>query len=141
MVAALPADRDMPVAVAPDPRTGVDPGAVRVEQVGRVGRVVHGAAAAVLLAGSLSGCSTPPPAEAQVVVRILASAHPEGYEVHLAQTAAGFRSAFRMRSGQTRTIAVPAGWVTVRVAGLCVVPAAASGTMTVEVRPDDCRIA
>lgn len=139
----------MPVAVAPDPRTGVDPDAVRVEQVGRVGRVgrVHGAAATVLLAavaalaGSLSGCSTPPPAEAQVVVRILASAHPEGYEVHLAQTAAGFRSAFRMRSGQTRTIAVPAGWVTVRVAGLCVVPAAASGTMTVEVRPDDCRIA
>lgn len=147
MVAALPADCDMPVAVAPDPRTGVDPDAVRVEQVGRVGRVVHRAAAAVLLAavgalaGSLSGCSTPPPAEAQVVVRILASAHPEGYEVHLAQSAAGFRSAFRMRSGQTRTIAVPAGWVTVRVAGLCVVPAAASGTMTVEVRPDDCRIA
>lgn len=89
----------------------------------------------------LTACAAPPAAaQAQVVVRIAPSAHPERYEVHLAQERAGFRSAFRLRSGQTRTVAVPKGWVTVRVAGLCIVPTTASGTTTVDVRPDDCRV-
>jgi hypothetical protein len=100
--------------------------------------------AAVLIAAvlPLTACSAPPPPDdARVVVRVAPSAHPEAYEVHLAQARAGFRSAFRLVSGQTRTVTVPRGWVTVRVAGLCVVPAAASGTTTVEVRPDDCTLA
>lgn len=95
-------------------------------------------AAAVL---PLSACSSAPAADAHVVVRIAASAHPEGYDVHLTQAKGDFRSEFRLRSGQTRTVAVPKGWMTVRIAGLCVVPAAASGTTTVVVRPNDCRIA
>ena len=98
------------------------------------------AAALIAAALPLSACSAAPALEARVVVRVAASAHPEHYEVHLAQAKGDFRSAFRLRSGQTRTVAVPKGWVTVRVAGLCVVPASASGTTTVDVRPNDCRI-
>jgi hypothetical protein len=97
---------------------------------------------AVLVAAvlPLTACSAAPRNEAHVVVQVAASAHPEAYDVHLAQARAGFRSAFRLRSGETRTIAVPAGWVTVRIAGLCIVPTPASGTTTVEVRPNRCRV-
>jgi hypothetical protein len=95
-------------------------------------------AAAVL---PLTACSSAPTTEAHVVVHVAPSAHPEAYDVHLAQARAGFRSAFRLRSGESRTVAVPAGWVTVRVAGLCIVPTPASGTTTVEVRPNRCRVA
>jgi hypothetical protein len=101
---------------------------------------VLAAAALIAVALPLSACSAAPRTEAHIVVRVAPSAHPQGYDVHLAQARAGFRSAFRMRSGQTRTIAVPKGWVTVRVAGLCIVPTTASGTTTVDVRPDDCRV-
>ena len=99
--------------------------------------------AAALVAGllPLTACSSPPRDEAQVVVRVAPTADPRGVEVHLADTRAAFRTAFRMRAGQTRTVAVPKGWVTVRVAGLCVVPAAATGRTTVEVAADDCRVA
>lgn len=97
-------------------------------------------AAVIAAAVPLSACSTAPRDEANVVVRIAPAAHPEQYEVHLAQTKAGYRSEFHLRSGQTRTIAVPKGWVTVRVAGLCIVPTAASGTTTIDVRPNDCTI-
>lgn len=129
----------MPHDVRVDPRTGVD--AHRV-------RPVHPSPAKSLLAAAalltavlpLTACSPAPVAQARVVVHIEPSAHPQGYDVHLAQTKAGYRSQFRMRSGQTRTISVPKGWVTVRVAGLCVVPTATTGTTTVEVRPNDCRI-
>jgi hypothetical protein len=103
----------------------------------------HGPVAALLtaaLALSLSACAAPAHSGAEVVVRVLPSAHPEAYEVHLAQAKGDFRSSFRLRSGQSRSVAVPSGWVTVRVAGLCVVPAPASGTTTVEVRRNDCRI-
>lgn len=89
----------------------------------------------------LAACTAAPADEAHVVVRIAPSAHPEAYDVHLAQERAGFRSHFSLRSGQTRTVAVPKGWVTVRIAGLCVVPAATSRTTTIDVRPNDCRIA
>jgi hypothetical protein len=100
------------------------------------------AAAAVLVTAlPLSACSAQPAAGAHVVVRVAPSAHPEGYEVQLAAKDSGFSSTIHMRSGQTRRIAVPKGWVTVRVAGLCVVPTPASGTTTVDVRPNDCRIA
>jgi hypothetical protein len=97
---------------------------------------------AALVAGSLalSGCSSAPPREVHVVVRVAPSVHPAAYDVHLAQAKAGFRSEFELRSGQTKTVTVPAGWVTVRVAGLCVVPAPATATTTVEVRPDDCTV-
>lgn len=88
----------------------------------------------------LSACSAAPVPEARVVVRIAPSAQPQAYEVHLAQQRAGFRSHFRLRSGQTRTVSVPKGWVSVRIAGLCVVPAATAGTTTIEVRPNDCRV-
>jgi hypothetical protein len=101
-------------------------------------------AAAVLLIAALplSACAATPVPEARVVVRIAPSAHPESYDVHLAQQRVDFRSRFTLRSGQTRTVTVPKGWVTVRVAGVCVVPAATAGstTMTVEVRPGDCRL-
>jgi hypothetical protein len=99
--------------------------------------------AALLTAAALplSACSSAPDLAARVVVRVAPSAHPERYDVHLAQAKGDFRSTFRLESGQTRTVAVPVGWLTVRVAGLCVVPAPASGTTTVEVRSDDCRIA
>jgi hypothetical protein len=99
------------------------------------------AAALVAAVLPLSACSAAaPPLDARIVVRVAASTHPQGYDVHLAQAKGRFRSAFRLRSGQSRTVAVPAGWLTVRVAGLCVVPAPASGTTTVDVRPNDCRI-
>jgi hypothetical protein len=88
----------------------------------------------------LTGCTAPPAPQARVVVRIAPSAHPEAYDVHLAQQRAGFHSSFRMRSGETRTVSVPKGWVSVRVAGLCVVPAATAGTTTIEVGPNDCRV-
>jgi hypothetical protein len=90
----------------------------------------------------LTACTAAPAPQARVVVRIAPSAHPEAYDVHLAQQRAGFRSSFRMRSGQTRTVSVPKGWVSVRIAGLCVVPTATStaGTTTIEVRPNDCRV-
>jgi hypothetical protein len=102
---------------------------------------VLAAAALIAAALPLSACTAPPASEAHVVVRVAASAHPQRYDVHLAQTQAGFRSAFRMRSGQTRTVVVPKGWVTVRVAGLCIVPTTASGTTTIDVRPNDCTVA
>lgn len=105
-------------------------------QLGKILAVTAVIAAAV----PLSACSAAPRNEAHVVVRIAPAAHPERYEVHLAQTKAGYRSEFHLRSGQTRTIAVPKGWVTVRVAGLCIVPTAASGTTTIDVRPNDCTI-
>lgn len=126
--------RDMPRRLHRVPLPGVDPDAVRIAK--RLG--IAALMAAVL---PLTACAAAPRSEAHVVVRVLASPHPEAYDVHLAQTDAHFRSAFRMRSGQTRTIAVPAGWVTVRVAGLCIVPTTATGTTTVEVRPNRCRVA
>lgn len=105
-------------------------------------RFTRALAAVALIAAAvpLSACSSAPRDEAHVVVRIAPAAHPEHYEVHLAQAKAGFRSEFRLRSGQTRTIAVPKGWVTVRIAGLCIVPTPASGTTTIDVRPNDCTI-
>lgn len=98
--------------------------------------------AAALLAAvlPLTACAPAAETQAHVVVRIAPSAHPEAYEVHLAQTKVDFRSRFTLRSGQTRTVAVPKGWVTVRVAGVCVVPTTTAGTTVVEVRPDDCRV-
>jgi hypothetical protein len=106
-------------------------------------------AAAALLAAvlPLSACAPAPGAgggtgrEARVVVRVAPTADPRGYEVHLAGARADFRTAFRVARGETRTVAVPEGWVTVRVAGLCVVPTTATGTTTVEVAADDCRVA
>ena len=105
-------------------------------------RIARPILAAVLLAAALplSGCAAAPVPEAHVVVRIAPSAHPQTYEVHLAQARVDFRSRFTLRSGQTRTISVPKGWVTVRVAGVCVVPTTTASTTTVEVRPDDCRV-
>ncbi|MBW4042269.1 MAG: hypothetical protein HIU86_09100 [Acidobacteria bacterium] len=88
----------------------------------------------------LAACTAAPAPEARVIVRIAPSAHPEAYDVHLAEAGVGFRSQFSMRSGQTRTVPVPKGWVSVRIAGLCVVPADTAGTLTIEVRPNDCRI-
>ena len=129
----------MPHDVRVDPRTEVD--ARRVRPVHRLRAKPLLAAAALLTAVlPLTACSPASVPQAQVVVRIASSAHPQGYDVHLAQSKAGYRSQFRMRSGQTRTVSVPKGWVTVRIAGLCVVPAATTGTTTVEVRPNDCRI-
>ena len=94
----------------------------------------------------LTACTAAPVPQARVVVRIdrdkASSLGITAYDVHLAQHCAGFRSSFRMRSGQTRTVSVPKGWVSVRIAGLCVVPAATAtaGTTTIEVRPNDCRV-
>lgn len=88
----------------------------------------------------LSACTAAPVPAGRVVVRVAASAHPETYEVHLAQDRVDFRSRFTLRSGQSRTVDVPEGWVTVRVAGVCVLPTTNAGTTTVEVRPDDCRV-
>ena len=116
------------------PRPGDDAGAVQIAK--RLG-----IAALIAAALPLTACSTAPTEQARVVVQVAPSAHPEAYDVHLAQARAGFRSVFTLRSGQTRTIAVPAGWVTVRVAGLCVVPTPASGTTTVHVGRTACRVA
>ncbi|WP_375388926.1 hypothetical protein [uncultured Amnibacterium sp.] len=90
----------------------------------------------------LTACASaaPPPREAEVVVRIEPSAQPAAYEVHLTKAGGDFRAVHTMRSGETRRFAVPKGWMTVRVAGVCVVPTAASGTSTIEVRPNDCRL-
>lgn len=96
--------------------------------------------AALLAAVGTAGCSGPAPAPARVVVRVAPSAHPVDLEVHLAQPTGAFRSVHRLRSGQTRSFAVPAGWTTVRVPGLCVVPARTTGTAVVEVDPDGCRL-
>lgn len=92
-------------------------------------------AAAVL---PLAACA--PRTDARVVVRIADAARPTAYEVHLVQADGGFREQRSMRSGETRSFAVPSGWLTVRVPGLCVVPTPATGTTTIEVRPDDCRV-
>lgn len=116
------------------PRPGDDAGAVQIAK--RLG-----IAALIAAALPLTACSTAPQEQARVVVKVAPSAHPEAYDVHLAQARAGFRSVFTLRSGQTRSIAVPAGWVTVRVAGLCVVPTPASGTTTVHVGSKHCRVA
>jgi hypothetical protein len=126
--------RDMPTDIRVDPRTGVDARRVALPKL-------LTAAALLTAVLPLSACAATPVPQARVVVRIAPSTHPQGYEVHLAQQKAGFRSRFTLRSGQTRTVSVPQGWVTVRVAGVCVVPTATAGTTTVEVRPDDCRIA
>lgn len=90
------------------------------------------------LAGCAAGGAEP---QARVVVRIAPSAHPADYEVRVAQASGGFRTSSRMRSGETRTFRVPAGWLTVRVPGVCVLPAAASGTTTVRIGVDDCALA
>ncbi|WP_133766397.1 hypothetical protein [Amnibacterium kyonggiense] len=97
-------------------------------------------AALVAAALPLTGCAPAAAPPGRVVIRVEPSARPEAYEVHLAQADAGFRSTFRLRSGQTRSVTVPKGWITVRVAGLCVLPAPTTGTTTVEVRPNDCRV-
>ena len=98
---------------------------------------------AALVAAGLSGCATGSAAAAQahVVVHIAPSSHPADYEVRVAQADGGFRATSRMRSGQTRTFTVPPGWLTVRVPGVCVVPAAASGTTTVRIGVDACGLA
>jgi hypothetical protein len=124
----------MPRRLHRHPRPGDD--AVGVQIAKRLG-----VAALIAAALPLSACSAPPEEQAHVVVQVVPAAHPEAYDVHLAQARAGFRSVFTLRSGQTRTVAVPAGWVTVRVAGLCVVPTPASGTTTVEVGRRHCRVA
>jgi hypothetical protein len=95
-------------------------------------------AAAVL---PLAACAQAGPAkDAEVVVRISPSAQAADYEVHLTRAGGDFSAVHTMRSGETRRFAVPKGWMTVRVAGVCVVPTPASGTSTVEVRPDDCTL-
>jgi hypothetical protein len=88
----------------------------------------------------LAACAAPPQAEARVVVRIAGAAHPADYEVHLVRADGAFRTVQRMRSGETHEFSVPTGWLTVRIPGLCVVPTAATGTSTVDVRPNDCRV-
>lgn len=123
----------MPRALPRTPRTGDDAGRVRPAKPLLV-------AALLAAALPLSGCAPAEAPHGRVVVRVEPSAHPEAYEVHLAQADAGFRSTFRLRSGEVRTTTVPKGWVTVRVAGLCVVPTPTTGTTTVEVRGDDCRV-
>ena len=127
----------MPRRLQHHPLDGGDAGAVQIAK--RLGIV-----ALIAAALPLTACSAGPGAQAEqarVVVQVAPSAHPEAYDVHLAQARAGFRSVFTLRSGQTRTIAVPAGWVTVRVAGLGIVPTPASGTTTVRVERTACRVA
>lgn len=98
------------------------------------------AVAAALVVGT-AGCATGPSgADAEVVVRVAPSAHPVDLEVQLTGTSGGYREVRTMRSGETRRFAVPAGWVTVRVPGLCVVPARNHGTAVVEVGKKDCRL-
>ena len=111
----------------------------------RTARRIHSCSAAVAAVGAaallLSGCTTAPAPQTRIVVRVAASAHPAAYEVHLAQAEGSFRSMHRIRSGQTRTYAVPTGWVTVRIPGVCVVPAKNVGTTTVDVDSTDCTVA
>lgn len=109
----------------------------------RLPRLLTAAALTAAVAASLAGCASPGAAApgARVVVRIAATATPVDYEVHVAQAGGDFRAVQRMRTGQTRTFAVPAGWVTVRIPGLCVVPSRTSGTAVVEVDRHDCRLA
>ena len=107
----------------------------------RVPRLLLAAAAAVaVLPLSACGAATASAPEARVVVRIQGSAEPADYEVHLAEAGGGYRSVHTMRSGETRAFRVPAGWMTVRIPGVCVVPTAASGTATVDVRPGSCTL-
>lgn len=96
---------------------------------------------AALVAAVLPLAACAPRTDAHVVVRIADAARPSAYEVHLVKADGGFREQGRMRSGETRSFAVPSGWLTVRIPGVCVVPTPATGTTTVEVRPDDCRVA
>ena len=104
--------------------------------------VAAAVAAAVLPLSACASAADPsgPARDARVVVRIEPSAQPADYEVHLARTGGGFRAVHTMRSGETRTFAVPKGWMTVRIPGVCVVPTPASGTSTVEVGPNDCTL-
>ncbi|MFD1722845.1 hypothetical protein [Amnibacterium endophyticum] len=95
------------------------------------------AAASATLAGCAGAPATP---TASVVVRVAPSAQPVDLEVQLSQAHGDYREVRRMRSGETRRFAVPAGWVTVRVPGLCVVPARNHGTAVVEVDRHDCRL-
>lgn len=99
------------------------------------------AAALLTTALPLTACSGAPATDARVVVKVAPSVAAGPLDVYLAQRRAGFRSEFRMQPGQTRSVAVPKGWVTVRVAGLCVVPTPTAGTTTVVVRPNDCTVA
>jgi hypothetical protein len=99
--------------------------------------------AAVIAAAVLpvTACAATGPAkDASVVVRIESSPQPADYEVHLTRADGGFTAVHTMRSGETRRFAVPKGWMSVRVAGVCVVPTPASGTSTVDVRPNDCTL-
>ncbi len=110
----------------------------------RLPRLLTALALTAAAAAGLSGCAAGAgsAAEARVVVRIAPTAVPADVEVHLAQAHGDFRAVQRMRTGQTRSFAVPAGWVTVRIPGLCVVPARNSGTaVVVEVDRHDCRLA
>ena len=109
----------------------------------RLPRLLTAVALTAAAVAGLSGCAAPGAgaADARVVVRIAPTATPVDYEVHVAQAHGDFRAVQRMRTGQTRTFDVPAGWVTVRIPGLCVVPAQNSGTAVVEVDRHACRLA
>lgn len=100
--------------------------------------------AALVVAASalgLAGCAPAgSAADARVVVRVAPSADPVDLEVRLAQASGDYRAVHRIRSGQTRVFPVPAGWVTVRIPGLCVVPARTGGTAVVEVDRNACRL-
>lgn len=110
----------------------------------RTARRIHRCSAVVTAVGTtallLTGCAAEPAPQAHVIVRVAESAHPAAYEVHLAQAEGSFRSVHRIRSGQTRTYAIPTGWVTVRIPGVCVVPAKNHGTTTVDVDARDCTV-
>lgn len=92
----------------------------------------------------LPGCATASAPEAvgsRLTVRVAPRADLGAVEVQLAQPHGGYRAVHRMRSGQTRSFAVPAGWVTVRVPGLCVVPTPTDAApATVEIGRRDCSI-
>lgn len=97
------------------------------------------AAGLVPLSACAAGPAEPPPSH--VVVRVAPRAEPVGVEVRLAQARGPFRAVHTMRPGETRSFAVPAGWVTVRVPGLCVVPTRNAHPTTVEVARDGCTVA
>lgn len=95
----------------------------------------------LIAASALAGCSgTPAQPTTTVTVRIAPSAHPAAYEVLLHRTSGDYRAVHTMRSGERRTFAVPKGWLTVRIPGLCVVPTPGDRGTVIDVDAKACTI-
>jgi hypothetical protein len=94
----------------------------------------------LLLPALLSACSASAP-DPTVTVAIPARPAVQHYDVWIHDAAHRVVAHREMASGQRVTFPAPAGWVTVRVSGLCVVPHELDGgSVKVTVAPDRCTV-